>query len=254
MREPLILITNDDGIYSQGITKIHAVLEKYSDNIFIVAPRENCSGCGHSITLSRPVRINKISENIFSCDGTPTDCILLSLQEVLKGKKPDLIISGINIGANLGDDITYSGTVSAAMEGALLGINSLALSVEVKNSFKKVNWLEIDKYLDVIIKGILKSNIEKGNFINVNFPECEDDEIKGIKVVKQARRKPGGKFIKRLDVKGIPYFWLTTERSGKEGYGTDVWAVKNKYVAVTPLSIDLTSNVSFKSIEKIFNE
>ena len=133
-KDPVILITNDDGVQSPGLKKIHSLISRYSKNVIIVAPSKNCSGSGHSITLANPIRINKISNNFYSCTGTPTDCILLGIQEVLKGKKPDLIISGINIGANLGDDVTYSGTVSAAMEGALLGINSLALSVAVKNT------------------------------------------------------------------------------------------------------------------------
>ena len=252
-KDPVILITNDDGVQSPGLKKIHSLISRYSKNVIIVAPSKNCSGSGHSITLANPIRINKISNNFYSCTGTPTDCILLSIQEVLKGKKPDLIISGINIGANLGDDATYSGTVSAAMEGALLGIKSLALSVAVKNTIKEVNWLTIDKYIDVFIKGILHNKINKGCFLNVNFPDCNLKKIRGIKVVKQTRRKPGGKFIERFDSKGLKYFWHTTKRSGKITYGNDVWAINNNYITVTPLDIDLTSNVSFTFIKKYFD-
>ena len=131
--QPLILITNDDGIHSDGINLLQKIIKKYSSNLLVIAPNKNNSGAGHSITLSRPIRIKNIKNNMYSCDGTPTDCVLIGIKEVLKGKKPDLIISGINEGANLGDDLTYSGTVCAAMEGALLGINSLALSLEIRN-------------------------------------------------------------------------------------------------------------------------
>ena len=252
-KEPVILITNDDGIESPGLKKIQSLISRYSKNVIVVVPSKNCSGSGHSITLETPIRINKISNNFYSCTGTPTDCILLSIQEVLKGKKPDLIISGINIGANLGDDATYSGTVSAAMEGAMLGINSLALSVAVKNTIKEFNWIIIDKYIDEFIKIMLQDKISEGCFLNVNFPDCDLKKVRGIKVVEQTRRKPGGQFIKRFDSKGLKYFWHTTKRSGKIKHGQDVWALNNNYITVTPLDIDLTSKVSFPFIKKYFN-
>ena len=252
-KEPVILITNDDGIESPGLKKIQSLISRYSKNVIVVVPSKNCSGSGHSITLETPIRINKISNNFYSCTGTPTDCILLSIQEVLKGKKPDLIISGINIGANLGDDVTYSGTVSAAMEGAMLGINSLALSVDVKNTIREFNWITIDKYIDVFIKGVFQNKISEGCFLNVNFPDCDLKKVKGIKVVKQTRRKPGGQFIKRFDSKGLKYFWHTTKRSGNITHGNDVWAINNNYITVTPLNIDLTSSESFPFIKKYFN-
>ena len=254
LKRPLILLTNDDGINSDGVKKINTCASLLSDNIYLAAPESNCSGFGHSITLSRPLRINKLSKNIYSCDGTPTDSILLFIQEVLKGKKPDVILSGINLGSNLGDDLTYSGTVCAAFEGALLGVKSIAVSLEKKQNSKKINWSGIDRYLKNILKVILSKNIGKDNFININFPDCDSSKIKGIKVVDQSRRKPGGKFLKRKDSKGNYYFWHTSIRSGSSFKGTDAWAIKNKYISITCCNINLSSNNYSELSEKEFNE
>lgn len=254
LKKPLILLTNDDGINSEGLKKIKTYASQFSDNIFLSAPVSNCSGFGHSITLSRPLRINKLSENSYSCDGTPTDSILLFIQEILKGKKPDIILSGINLGSNLGDDLTYSGTVCSAFEGALLGVKSVAISLEKKNNSAKINWSGIDRYLKYILKVILSKDIGKDNFININFPDCDSSKIKGIKIVNQSRRKPGGKFLRRKDSKGNYYFWHTSLRSGISSKGTDAWAIKNNYIAITCCNISLSSNHNSLLSEKELNE
>lgn len=240
-KEPLILITNDDGVESLGLKEIIEIIKKITSNYIVVAPESNCSGFGHSITLLRPLRLNLISKNFYSCDGTPTDCVMIANSKILKKRKPDLIISGINIGENMGDDVTYSGTVGAAFEGALLNIKSMAVSKIRPEDKEKDNWDIVRKFMPNIIISFLNSPKKNSNLLNVNIPNISEKFLKGIKYTTLGRRKPKGNFLVRKDSKEIPYYWLTTERS-KEIIkpNTDIWAVNNNFISITPLNIDFT--------------
>ena len=246
-KEPFIIITNDDGINSVGLKKAVTLVKKFTSNFIVVAPEGNCSGFSHSITLSKPVRLTKISNRYYTCDGTPTDCIMLCLSELLKKRKPDLIISGINIGENLGDDVIYSGTVGAALEGALSGIKSISISKLRSIDGERDYWSSANKYLIKIIK--LFFNSKSQNFcLNINVPNLRYKDIRGVKVVKLARRKPIGKYIVRKDSKGIPYYWLTTDRTIKKiEDDTDLWAINKNFISITPIDIDMTN---YKFINK----
>ena len=156
-KEPFIIITNDDGINSVGLNKAVTLVKNFTSNFIVVAPEKNCSGYSHFITLSKPVRLTKISTKYYTCDGTPTDCIMLCLSQLLQRRKPDLIVSGINIGENLGDDVIYSGTVGAALEGALSGIKSISISKLRAIDKQRDYWSSANKYLIKIIKTFLNS-------------------------------------------------------------------------------------------------
>ena len=246
--EPLILITNDDGINSKGLEIITKIVQKITANYLVVAPDKNCSGYGHSITLAKPIRLNTVDEKLFSCDGTPTDCVMIALSEILKGKMPDLIISGINMGYNLGGDITYSGTVGAALEGAFSGIKSIAISKNKSSNNVKDEWTAIERFIPDIIKSFLKDN---NIILNVNVPNIHKNNIKGIKFTKLAKRKPKGKFLIRNDAKDIPYYWLTTDRTIENiDLNSDVWAINNNFISITPLNIDLTDYTYLNKIKE----
>jgi len=253
-KNPLIFITNDDGPNTIGLNKLIKAVKEITSNYIIVIPENNCSGYGHSITLSRPLRLNKINDHLYTCDGTPTDCVMLGFFKILK-VIPDLLLSGINMGENLADDATYSGTLCAALEGSLRNIKSIALSKEISKTNKVNDWSAVDKYLKSIIIDCLEINILKNNFFNINFPNIIAEDIKGLKLTHLARRKPVGNYIMRKDAKNIPYFWLTTERSKEENtINSDIWALNNSYISLTPLNSDMTEKVSFNKYKGQFNK
>ena len=253
-KNPLIFITNDDGPNTIGLNKLIDIVKGITTNYIVVIPEKNCSGFGHSITLSRPLRLNKVSDKFYTCDGTPTDCVMLGFFKILKGN-PDLLLSGINMGENLADDATYSGTLSAALEGSLRNIKSVALSKVISKNNNENNWSSVDDYLKPIILNILKNNVHKNNFFNINFPNIISNEIRNIKLTHLASRKPVGNYIVRKDAKNIPYYWLTTERSiEEESLGSDIWALKNNYISITPLNSDMTEKVCFNNYKDQFNK
>ena len=244
--EPLILITNDDGVDSKGLEVILKIVNNITSNYIVVAPTKNCSGFGHSITLSRPIRLYKLREKLYSCDGSPTDCVMIALSEILKNKKPDLLISGVNIGENIGDDVSYSGTVGAALEGAFSGIKSIAISKNRPQHNDKDDWSGVEEFIPDFIESFIKN---KDMIININIPNISSNDIKGTIYTKLARRKPMGKFLYRKDSKGTPYYWLTTDRSKVSlEPNTDIWALENNYISLTPLCLDMTDKNYLKNI------
>lgn len=255
-KNPLIYITNDDGPNTKGLNKLIEIVSEITDNYLVVVPKENRSGYGHSITISRPIRLNKIDNNFFTCDGTPTDCVMLGLYEILKNKKPDLLISGINMGENLANDITYSGTVCAALEGALREIKSIALSKIMPKDENKDDWSSIDKFLKNIILNLLNNKINNNHFLNVNFPNTYYKNINDIMITRPSKRKPMGKFLSRKDAKNIPYFWLTTERYSSiiHKKDSDIWAVENNYISISPLNIAMTEISDLFVYKEQFNK
>ncbi len=233
-----ILISNDDGINSEGLHSLAETVKELASEIFIVAPDRDQSASSHSLSLHKPLRADRIAENVYSVDGTPTDCINLAINGLLKDKKPDLIVSGINKAANVGEDITYSGTVSAAMEGTLLKVPSIAFSLASRNNFK---FDTASYYSKIIAEYVIANGLPDGTFLNVNIPNLNVDEVKGIKITKQGKRLYEEPVVRKTDPRGREYFWI----GGNElGYlkieESDIVSVVEGYVSITPIKLDMT--------------
>lgn len=240
-----ILISNDDGINSEGIHKLHETLKKLGE-VFVVAPDRDQSAVSHSLSLFRPLRLDKVSEYVYSVDGTPTDCINLAINGILRDRKPDLVVSGINKGENLGDDITYSGTVSAAMEGTLLGIPSIAISLVGRSDF---NFDYALQYSDIIAKYVLENGLPKDTLLNVNIPNVPSSKISGIMITKQGKRLYDEPIVEKVDPRGKKYYWIGGNELGFiDIENSDLVAVREGYVSVTPIGLDLTN---FGHIDKL---
>ncbi len=243
---PTILITNDDGYFSEGIRALREALRSLG-RVVVVAPDRNLSGVGHSLTFTMPLRMRKVEEDFYTViDGTPADCIHLGYRVILEGEKPDIVCAGINEGPNLGEDITYSGTVSGAMEGRILGIPSVAFSVFGGGD---ILFEEVAKSCRYIVERILENGMPEDTYLNVNIPNLRKDEIKGIKITRQGRRDYKEKVFKYLAPYGEPLYWIAAEEFGwMPEEGTDYWAVMNGYISVTPLHLDLTNYRAMKEI------
>lgn len=246
-----ILLTNDDGINAPGLNVLERIARQFSDDVWVCAPSEEQSGAGHSLTLTRPVRLRQHAERRFSVSGTPTDSVTMALRKVLPGA-PDLILSGVNRGANLGDDVTYSGTVAAAMEGTLAGIRSIALSqVYSKEGVgNDVSFSAAEAWGAKVIAPLLDQPFAPRTLINVNFPPLAAGDVKGIKAVRQGFHDYArGSLIEAVDPRGFPYFWFGLHGiEHTPGHDTDLEAVGEGYVAVTPLQLDLTHDASLAAL------
>jgi 5'-nucleotidase len=238
-----ILVTNDDGIYSEGIRKLAAALRAVGD-VIIVAPDREQSAASHALTLNRPLRLLKLEENEWIVDGTPTDCVNLAVLSLMKGARPDIVVSGINFGPNLGDDVTYSGTISAAFEGALLKIPSIAFSSLVGEHF---SFDRAAAFAAELSRIVLHQKPDPGIILNVNFPPSV---FNGVKVTKLGKRIYSEGVIERLDPRGRKYYWIGgDEPTWLSGENTDFEAVQNGYVSITPLHLDLTHHESIPRLK-----
>ncbi|WP_299308346.1 5'/3'-nucleotidase SurE [uncultured Croceicoccus sp.] len=245
-----ILLTNDDGIHAPGLGVLERIARQLSDDIWIVAPAEEQSGAGHSLTLNRPVRLRQHDERRFSVSGTPTDSVTMALRKVMP-EKPDLILSGVNRGANQGDDITYSGTVSAAIEGTLAGIRSIALSqIYAKGKGGDVSFDAAQQWGARALRPLLDMEFSERTLVNVNFPARPADEVEGIRVVRQGFHDYSrGTLVESVDPRGFPYFWFGLESvEHTPGHETDLEAGEDGFIAVTPLQLDLTH---YPSLERL---
>ncbi len=246
-----ILLTNDDGIHAPGLDVLEALARQFSDDIWIVAPAEEQSGAGHSLTLSRPVRLRQHSERRFSVSGTPTDSVMMALREVMPSP-PDVILSGVNRGANLGDDVTYSGTVSAAIEGALAGIRSIALSqvYAAEGMGDNVPFAAAREWGAKVLAPLLDVPLPPRTLVNVNFPALLPEEIQGIRVVRQGFHDYArGSVVEGLDPRGYRYFWFGLHGiEHTPGNATDLEAIADGFISVTPLQLDLTHNASLAEL------
>ncbi|MDD3839245.1 MAG: 5'/3'-nucleotidase SurE [Clostridia bacterium] len=246
-----ILITNDDGIYSEGIKYLANTLKDIA-KIYVVAPDRERSAIGHAITMHRPIRIQKkdlfiSGVNAFSSTGTPADCIKLAIDEFLK-IKPDIIISGINIGLNIGTDIIYSGTVAAAIEASVMGVPSIAISVE--NGIEQ-NFIYASRTCKKVINGLQAKRIPEEFILNINIPDINRTEIKGTKITQMGIRKYKDNYIKRKDPRGTDYYWLAGQLiEEKNNKNTDVSAIKEGYISVTPITYNLTDINMFHRLQK----
>jgi 5'-nucleotidase len=253
-----ILLTNDDGIAAPGLALLEKIAATLSDEIWVVAPADEQSGAGHSLTLTRPLRLRKQGERHFSVTGTPTDAVMMALGELMKEAKPDLILSGINRGANLAEDVTYSGTVSAAMEGALAGIPAIALSQAYARQGMggSVPFDAAREWATRVLAPLIGMAMAPGTLVNVNFPACEAAAVKGIRVCRQGRRDYGrAEVVKRTDPRGFSYYWFGLGPAKQTpGHDTDLEAIGADYISVTPLQLDLTDERSIASLRERFGD
>lgn len=250
-----ILVTNDDGINAPGLEVLEHIAAQFSDDVWVCAPSEEQSGAGHSLTLTKPVRLRKHGERRFSVSGTPTDSVMMALRTVMPGA-PDLVLSGVNRGANLGDDITYSGTVSAAIEGALAGIRSIALSqvYSREGMADDVPFGAAREWGAKVIAPLLDAPMAERTLINVNFPPIPAAEVKGIRVVRQGFHDYArGTVVEGRDPRGFRYYWFGLSAIEHTlDHGTDLEAIDEGYVAVTPLQLDLTHYSSLGMLAERF--
>lgn len=253
-----ILLTNDDGVNAPGLRLLETVARTLSDDVWVVAPSEEQSGAGHSLTLTRPLRLRHLGEKRFCVTGTPTDAVMMAIAHVMKDSPPDLILSGINRGANLGEDVTYSGTVSAAMEGALAGVRSIALSQAYpkEGMGESVPFAAAEAWAARVLRPLLDEPVEPATLININFPPVAADAVKGVRVTQQGIRDYGRlKIDKRTDPRGFPYFWFALGPTVQTpGHTTDLEAIADDYVSVTPLHLDLTHSPSLPRLLALYGE
>jgi 5'-nucleotidase len=246
-----ILLTNDDGVHAPGLEVLERIARELSDDIWICAPTEEQSGAGHSLTLNRPVRLRRHDERRWSVAGTPTDAVTLALRKVMP-EPPDLILSGVNRGANLGDDVTYSGTVSAAFEGALAGIRSIALSqvYDREGMGDTVPFGGAEAWGARVLRPLLDVPFAPRTLVNINFPAIGCDLVRGIRVVRQGFHDYArGSVVEGRDPRGFPYYWFGLD--GIEhtlGHDTDLEAISEGYISVTPLQLDLTHRDSLDAM------
>ncbi|MGB0922626.1 MAG: 5'/3'-nucleotidase SurE [Alphaproteobacteria bacterium] len=247
-----ILLSNDDGINAPGLKSLTKIAKALSDDVWIVAPEAEQSGAGHSLTLSDPLRLRKISARKYAVKGTPTDCVMMAVREIMTDRKPDLVLSGVNRGGNIADDVTYSGTIAAAMEGTLLGVPSIALSqVYGWDGSAHVPWETAEHFGPKVVAALVQQGFPKDVLLNVNFPSFKKDEIKGVAVTRQGRRDQSVLTIdKRADGRGHDYYWLGFERRmSNPPKGTDLYAIYNAMISVTPLHLNLTQKSAMKGLE-----
>jgi len=250
--KPLILVTNDDGITAPGIQTLVSVMKTLGD-VVVIAPDKPQSGMGHAITINSTLRIHKSHfhnvQEEYSCTGTPVDCVKLAVNKILK-RKPDLVVSGINHGSNMSINVIYSGTMSAAVEGAIEDIPAIGFSL-CDHSIE-ADFTASAHFTQLITKAVLKHGLPKGTCLNVNIPATSLEAIKGIKICRQAKANWIEELDERKDPSGKPYFWLTGkfqnfEESAKD---TDVWALDNFYVSVVPVHFDMTAHSAIDTLSK----
>jgi 5'-nucleotidase len=246
-----ILVCNDDGIEAPGIKLLARVAQRLSKDVWVVAPEQEQSGASHSLTLHRPLRVRQVAPRRFAVDGTPTDCVLLAVNAVLKDQKPpDLVLSGVNGGGNMGEDVTYSGTVAAAMEASLLDLKAIALSQHIGEE-RNVDWSVAAEWAPKVIRRLAALPWPRDSFYNVNFPQLKPAAVKGILPAAQGGRKIGDHLIERLDPRGRPYYWIGPQRDeAHTRSGSDVRAIAEGYVAVTPVFLDLTNRRALSVLRK----
>ncbi|MHA1564188.1 MAG: 5'/3'-nucleotidase SurE [Alphaproteobacteria bacterium] len=248
-----ILLSNDDGIAAPGLKVLLRIANKLSDDVWICAPETEQSGAAHSLTLHDPLRIRRLSKVRYAVNGTPTDCVLLGLQEILKDNPPDLLLSGVNRGANIGEDVTYSGTVAAAMEATILGVPAIALSLNIQNGQSKIHWPTAEKHAPPLIRKLCAAGWPEGTLINVNFPDCAPADVGPIKITRQGQRKILGNLDKRIDPRGRPYYWIGSLRSEAVAQpGTDLAAIEADQISITPIHLDLTNQPTLRPLKQIF--
>jgi 5'-nucleotidase len=251
LREARILVTNDDGIFAPGLRILERVARDLTDDVWVCAPETEQSAASHSLTLHNPLRIRRLQRRRFAVNGTPTDSVLLALHHIVEGRQPDLVLSGVNRGGNMGEDVTYSGTVAAAMEATLLGAPAIAVSQHVGDGHMNVHWNTAKTHVPDLIRRCCRSGWPEGVLININLPDIPAEAVKGVLVTRQGQRKLGENLLPRIDPRGRPYYWIGTQRSdGVPGRGTDLAAISDGYISVTPVHMDLTHRASMAGLRE----
>jgi 5'-nucleotidase len=252
-----ILLTNDDGVNAPGLKLLETVARRFSDDVWVVAPTEEQSGAGHSLTLTTPVRLRKLGERRFCVTGTPTDAVMMAIAHIMKDERPDLVLSGINRGANLGEDVTYSGTVSAAMEGALAGIPSIALSQSYprEGMGDTVPFATAEAWAERVLQPLIETGMPPRTLVNINFPALPPDEVRGIRIARQGLRDYGRlRIVERTDPRGYRYFWFGLgPMIETPTHSTDLEAIADGFVSVTPLHLDLTHEPSLNAMAGLYS-
>lgn len=248
-----ILISNDDGIHAEGIKVLERIARAITDDVWVVAPETEQSAASHSLTIHRPLRLRQVGEKRYTVDGTPTDCVLLAINHILADGRPTLVLSGINHGHNIGEDVTYSGTIAAAMEGTLLNVPAIALSQHHDPVTRLIDWSTAERWGEEVIRKAVSRPWPKNVLLNVNFPAVPPDAVTGIHVVRHGKRKIGDELVERLDPRGRPYIWIGTARGESEvASDTDIHAVLNGGISVTPLFLDLTHVPTLETLKQAF--
>ncbi len=241
-----ILVTNDDGIHAEGLKVCEDIARSISDDVWVVAPETDNSGVSHSLSLNDPLRLREVGPKHFAVKGTPTDCVIMAVRHIIAEHRPDLVLSGVNRGQNVAEDVGYSGTVAGAMEGTVLNIPSIALS-QAYGPGNRDNppWDTGRKFGPGVVRQILATGIPKGSLVNVNFPDCHADSVQGVAVTAQGKRDQELLRIEpRFDGRTNPYFWIAFSRKGKPTPvdGTDLSALAQNRISVTPLRLDQTDH------------
>ncbi len=248
-----ILLTNDDGIHAPGLAALDRIAHALSDDVWVVAPEVEQSGASRALTLSEPLRVRRVGERRFAVDGTPTDCVLLAVQDLIQDRKPDLVLSGVNRGQNIAEDVTLSGTVAGAIEGMALGIRSIALSqaVTVFHDDIRAPYETAEAHAPGLIRRLLAAGWPAGVILNLNFPAAAPDEVTGVEVTRQGFRDGVMRHVeKRTDLRGRDYYWMGFNiHSAKPAEGTDLRAVLERRISVTPLHIDMTHQASLDGLK-----
>ena len=249
-----ILLTNDDGIHAPGLKTLEAIARQLSDDVWTVAPETDQSGLSHSLTLSSPLRVRREGDRRFAVTGTPTDCVIMAAKHLMP-EEPNLVLSGVNAGQNVCDDVSYSGTVAGAIEGMMLGYRSVALSQSFRaDGARELQWETAERHGAEIIRKLLAVSAPEGTLFNVNFPAVAPEAVKGTKVTRQGKLDYALGIEERQDGRGLPYFWLKFGRqSGPEMEGSDLAALRDGFISVTPLQLDLTHHALREEMRSVFS-
>jgi 5'-nucleotidase len=247
-----ILVTNDDGIGSPGIHLLEEIAREFSPDVWVVAPEQEQSAASHSLTTRRPLRMTEVAARRYAVDGTPTDCVMLAVKHLLRDRRPDLVLSGVNGGVNVGEDLTYSGTVAAAMEATLLDIPAIALSQHYIEG-EPIPWPTAGRFAREVIRRLTRLPWPEHTLMNINFPAAAPEAVRGISVTSQGKRAIADNLTERFDPRGRPYYWIGPVPEGGVGEpGTDLAAINENRVSVTPIYLNLTNIPVLASLKKVF--
>jgi 5'-nucleotidase len=238
-----ILITNDDGIDAPGLDILQQIAAELSGDVWVVAPETDQSGAAHSLSLHEPLRLRQLGERRYAVKGTPTDCVIMAIRHIIPDRRPDLVLSGVNLGHNIADDVTYSGTIAGAIEGTLLGIPSIAMSLACDYANRpRARWDTAVAHGPGLIRKLLEAGWPATIMLNVNFPDRPPAEVAGVEITAQGKRDQDYlRIVDRTDARGRPYFWLGFNHfSSEPEKGTDLWALREGRISVTPLCLNLT--------------
>ena len=243
-----ILISNDDGINAPGFAVLERIAMVLSDDVWVIAPEIEQSGAGHSLALHRPLRVRHIDGRHMAVDGTPTDSVMLAINNLIQDERPALMLSGVNRGSNIADDVTYSGTIAAAMEATILGVPSIALSQHYHDA-DNIRWHTVEAHAPDLIRRLIATGWPDNVLINLNFPDKEPDDVRGTEACRQGQHKFGDALIERLDPRGRPYYWIGEMRNTERKIsGSDAEAIERGVITVTPLCLDLTHEETLKKL------